>query len=133
MKTLIAGKHTRNSEEEPNPSPLGGKVSAIDYIGTFSKDDITSETSRLQEDIANYVPQEWPCLYNSEIGEAKCDMECVSYSIDVALCPEGELFKTERKLQKIQMRAFRRLAFMNPEIAEVNSLLDGESLVYTHR
>lgn len=115
---MRAGKHARHSEQEPNPSPLGGKVSAIDYIGAFSKDNITLETSRLQEDIANYVPQEWPCWYDSEIGEAQCDMECVTYTIDVASCPEGELFNAERKMQKIQMRAFRRLAFINPDIAK---------------
>lgn len=129
---LIAGKRETHVKEKPYGSLPGGQFSSTSYIGTIFKDDITSETRRLQDVIANYVPQEWPCAYNYALGTMDCDPTCVTGSLDVP-CPEKELFDTERKLLRLRMNAFRRLAFMEPDIATINSVLDRENTMYSRR
>lgn len=114
----------------PDKSLPGGKFSNVEYVGKMYKDDVASEMSQLQDDIANYVPQEWPCAYISELGSVQCDMTCVSGTLDVP-CPEKMLFDQERKLLQLKMAPFRRLALTQPDITAVNSVLDREHTVYS--
>lgn len=129
---LIAGKREAQVKRTPYESLPGGQFSSTGYIGAIFKDDIASDRSRLENDIANYVPQEWPCAYNYTLGTIDCDPTCVTGSLDVP-CPEKEIFNTQRKLLRLKMNGFRRLAFMEPGIATVHSLLDRANTVYSRR
>lgn len=127
---LIAGKREAQAKRVPYESLPGGQFSSTSYIGAIFKDDTNSERRQLKDDIANYVPQEWPCAYNYALGTIECDPTCITGSLDVP-CPERELFKTQRKLLRLDMNAFRRLAFMDPSITTVHSVLDWENTVYS--
>lgn len=129
---MIAGKQETRAKKTSYQALPGGQFSSASYIGAFFKDNITSEMTRLQDDIANYVPQEWPCAYNCALGTIECDHTCVSGIVDVP-CPEKEVFASERKLLRLKMSSFRRLAFMHPDIATVNTVLDRENTVYSRR
>lgn len=104
----------------------------MEYIGTITRDDITSETHQVQEQIESYEPQKWPCPYNYELGIMECDFNCVSRDIGV-LCPQVDYYKQQRKLQQLHMIPFRRLAFMNPDITSINNVLGQKDIVYSRR
>jgi hypothetical protein len=103
------------------------------YVGTYSRDRRVIARHRLEEAIANYVPQEWPCFYNERLGMTECNSDCVSNSGLNVPCPEQELFDAERKLRRLRMGDLRRFAFDDSCIADVNSLLEDEDIIYNHR
>lgn len=84
---------------------------------------------RLEQDIANYLPGDCPCPYDTDYGNARCICHC-SYD---EICPAQLYFDAKRRRVQLQIRDLRRLALMNPEIATFNTLLDDGDIIHCRR
>jgi len=102
------------------------------FVGTYTTEDLTAEKGRLEQTIASYDPQEFPCPYNPSTGQVNCFSSCISYQLDGIICPEQTLYQAQRELSRLSMRPFLTLAFSDPGVAAVNGLLDGEGVINTH-
>ncbi|PVH96265.1 hypothetical protein DM02DRAFT_535641, partial [Periconia macrospinosa] len=98
------------------------------FIGTYTDDYLTAEKGRLEQIIADYVPQEFPCPYDPSTGRTACLYDCISSNIEEEECPEQKLHYAERDLLRFRMRPYLTLAFSCPSIAAANGLLDGEDI-----
>ncbi|PMD37950.1 hypothetical protein L207DRAFT_431552 [Hyaloscypha variabilis F] len=102
------------------------------FVGTYTTEDLAAEKGRLEQTIASYDPQEFPCPYNPSTGRVNCFSSCISYQLDGITCPEQTLYQARRELSRLNMRPFLTLAFSDPGVATVNGLLEGEGVINTH-
>jgi hypothetical protein len=98
------------------------------FIGTYKDDYLVAEKGRLEQTIADYTPQEFPCPYNPSTGRTACLYECITSTIDEVGCPEQELHHAERELLRLEMRPYLTLAFSYPSVAAANDLLDRDDI-----
>ncbi|KAL2820862.1 hypothetical protein BDW59DRAFT_181387 [Aspergillus cavernicola] len=106
-----------------------GATPTAKFIGTYSFNDTFSEQKRLEKVIEDYQPQEFPCAYDSDTGYVNCSMNCITRLLDDAKCPERTRYKAERKLASLHKGPFLKLAFLDPNIATLNPLLNKEGVI----
>ena len=94
--------------------------------------EFANEKLRLENAIAEYQPQEYPCQYDSSTGSTQCWSECISYHADFIKCPERDLHIAQRKLLRHKMLAFLGLAFRDPKLATGNDLFEDWNLIHSH-
>ncbi|PMD52179.1 uncharacterized protein K444DRAFT_709177 [Hyaloscypha bicolor E] len=63
------------------------------FVGTYTTEDLAAEKGRLEQIIASYDPQEFPCPYNPSTGQVNCFSSCISYKLDGIICPERTLYQ----------------------------------------
>jgi hypothetical protein len=86
----------------------------------------------LEHLVTGYVPQEWPCPYNSSTGQTDCNDCCVSLDIPEIECPERVFYRAKRRLSCIRRRAFLKLAFSNINFSTSYDLFD-EDCIYSEK
>lgn len=124
LKILIAGRESKGKQHAKHKDKFVG--------GTYTSEHLTAEKGRLEQIIADYDPQEFPCRYNSSTGQMYHSDNCISNIIDIidgVKCPEQTYYETERELACLKTRPFLTLAFSDPGIAAVNDLLGGERVI----
>ena len=102
-------------------------------MGTHSSIDFEDEKRQVEGSIAGYVPQEYPCAYNPGTGSTDCFLDCVSYHVDWAECPECTFYRAQRQLLRYPMLQFFKLAFYHPRFAEGNGLFEDKHLIKSHQ
>jgi hypothetical protein len=95
-------------------------------------EDLAVKKQCLENIVAEYEPQEWPCAYDLSTGLVDCSFDCISFMADVE-CPEKKVFRAQRELSALNMRSFLKLAFSSPDLAAENDLLKGEDVIMSHR
>lgn len=123
LKISIAGWESKGKQQTKHKGR---------FVGTYTVEDVAAKKRRLEQIIANYDPQKFPCPYNPSTGQIDCFSECISYILDEMVCPERTLYQAERELSRLKMRPFLTLAFSDPGIAAGNGLLDGEGVINSH-
>jgi hypothetical protein len=90
--------------------------------------------SKLEDKIANYEPQDFPCPYNPSTGTVDCFINnCISCMADDIECPERCFYESQRQILHLKRRPLLTQAFSNGNVAKANNLLRKERLVYSHR
>jgi hypothetical protein len=100
-------------------------------VGSYKKEDVAAQKKRWEQVIAENMPSEYMCWYNSSTGEVDCDDECPALFSDEFACPEAIYHNTERALSRLNMRRFLTLAFSDPNLAKVNNFIPRD-LVMSH-
>lgn len=113
---------------------LGGEISEVQYLGLYREAEPPNKRSELEDNIANYKPQDFPCPYNPSTGKANCFTNyCISCIVDDMECPENRLYESQRQLLHLIRRPLLTQAFTNENVANGNSLVKNEKLLYSHR
>lgn len=87
----------------------------------------------MEQIIADYEPQRWPCPYDTSTGTVNCLDECVTTYADDMECPERMKYKAERELSLLSLRHILTQCFFQAEIAAHNTLLNREGLIHGHK
>ena len=87
------------------------------------KEDDATRRTRLEEKVAGYTPEEFPCYYDATTGKVNCFPDCDSWYGFDSECPVDTLYSARRELARMSMRRFLARAFSDPEIARGNDLL----------
>ncbi|RMZ46441.1 hypothetical protein CA14_008224 [Aspergillus flavus] len=112
---------------------LGGEISEVQYLGLYREAEPANKRSELEDNIAHYEPQDFPCQYNPSTGKVNCSRNyCVSCIADDIECPENRLYESQRQLLHLIRRPLLTQAFSNENVANGNSLLKNEKLLYSH-
>lgn len=121
-KITIAGRKSKGKHE----STYDGS-----FVGNYTTEDLAAEKRRLEQIIADYDPQEFPCPYDLSIGQVDCLRSRISFIGDWIVCPEKitMLYQAQRELSRLKMQPFLTLAFSDPDLVAVNGLLDGEGVI----
>lgn len=104
-------------------------LSDSEFIGSYTEEDIETQKQRLEQKVAEYMPQEFPCSYDPETGRTDCFNDCVSWVGYGLECPEETFHSAERGLRRLNMRQFLALAFSDPSIAKGNDFFADDILL----
>lgn len=112
-KISIAGQKLANDH----------RSTGIEYVGIYNSEDLVAKRKHLEQVIADYKPQDWPCPYDVSTGIVVCLDDCVTSYADYAECPERTKFRAERELSLLRLRPIFTHCFLKAEIAAHNHLL----------
>ena len=109
---------------------LGGEISEVQYLGLYREAEPANKRSELEDNIANYKPQDFPCPYNPSTGKANCSTNyCISCIVDDMECPENRLYESQRQLLDLIRRPLLTQAFTNENVANGSNLVKNEKLL----
>lgn len=122
-KISIAGQKLANDH----------RSTGIEYVGIYNSEDLVAKRKHLEQVIADYKPQDWPCPYKASTGAVYCHDDCVTSYADYAECPERTKFRAERELSLLSLRPILTQCFFQAKIAVHNHLLSRERLIHGHQ
>ncbi|OJI83167.1 hypothetical protein ASPTUDRAFT_57124 [Aspergillus tubingensis CBS 134.48] len=108
----------------------GRRSTGIEYVGIYNSEDLVAKRKHLEQVIADYKPQDWPCPYKASTGAVYCHDDCVTSYADYAECPERTKFRAERELSLLSLRPILTQCFFQAKIAAHNHLLSRERLIH---
>ncbi|RAK90091.1 hypothetical protein BO79DRAFT_227041 [Aspergillus costaricaensis CBS 115574] len=106
------------------------RSTGIEYVGIYNSEDSVAKRKHLEQVIADYKPQDWPCPYKASTGAVYCHDDCVTSYADYAECPERTKFRAERELSLLSLRPILTQCFFQAKIAAHNHLLSRERLIH---
>ncbi|BCS04873.1 uncharacterized protein AKAW2_80674A [Aspergillus luchuensis] len=111
----------------------GRRSTGIEYVGIYNCEDLVAKRKHLEQVIADYKPQDWPCPYKASTGAVYCHDDCVTSYADYAECPERTKFRAERELSLLSLRPILTQCFFQAKLAAHNHLLSRERLIHGHQ
>ncbi|PWY82687.1 hypothetical protein BO83DRAFT_385284 [Aspergillus eucalypticola CBS 122712] len=109
------------------------RSTGIEYVGIYNSEDLVAKRKHLEQVIADYKPQDWPCPYDISTGSVVCLYDCVTSYADYVECPERTKFRAERELSLLSLRPILTQCFFQAKIAAHNHLLSRERLIHGHQ